>query len=501
MAKAEDRVRLSKSRFMAGVQCLKRLYLQVHQPELAAAPDDVALDALRQGQEVGELARMAFPGGVLVEAAADMLSGAIDRTQQLLADPRVQAIFEGTFTQEDIVVQTDILARGPRENWRLLEVKSSTQVKEYHPYDVGIQQYVLNRFGLKTTPCLIHLNRNYVYNGREHEPDKLFTIELMESGVAKLREALPALIRQQRMVLSLPEAPNIEPGPQCKDPVECEFFDYCNKPLPDDHVSLLPGISTASLSQLAVKGIRSIKDIPEDFPLSERQRRACDCGKTQKAWFCKGLQEAIAHLSYPLFFMDFETLNPAIPRFTGMRPYDPIPFQWSVHKREAPGGPTTHHEFLAQDCNDPRLSFLTSLLDLLGKEGHVVVYNRTFESQRLKELALWLPDYAGQVAQILPRLWDLLDVVRKNVYHPKFRGSFSLKRVLPALIPDMTYDGMEVSEGTEAGLAWETMVRGHADEQEKNRLRNAILEYCRQDTLAMVCLLDFLAQASPSAGR
>ncbi|HET7212352.1 MAG TPA: DUF2779 domain-containing protein, partial [Terriglobia bacterium] len=163
MSKTDDRVRLSKSRFMAGVQCLKRLYLQVHQPELAAAPDDVALDALRRGQEVGELARTAFPGGVLVEAAPDTLSDAIDRTQQLLADPRVQAIFEGTFAQDDVVVQTDILARGPRENWRLLEVKSSTQVKEYHPYDVGIQQYVLNRFDLKTTPCLIHLNRNYVY--------------------------------------------------------------------------------------------------------------------------------------------------------------------------------------------------------------------------------------------------------------------------------------------------------------------------------------------------
>ena len=483
---------------MAGVQCLKRLYLQVHQPELAAAPDEVALDALRQGREVGELARTAFSGGVMVEAAADTSSDAIDRTQQLLADPGVPAIFEGTFAQGGILVRTDILARGPRENWQLLEVKSSTGVKEHHAYDVGIQQYVLSQSGVKTTPCLIHLNRNYIYNGREHEPDKLFTFEQMELEVAKLREALPALVRQQQAVLSRPDPPDIEPGPHCTDPVQCEFYDHCNQPLPDDHVSLLPSISSTRLSQLVAKGIGSIKDIPEDFPLSERQQRAWRCVRTQTAWFGKGLDAAIRHLSYPLFFMDFETLNPAIPRFAGMRPYDPIPFQWSVHRREAPGSPLTHHEFLALDSNDPRLSFLTSLLDLLGNEGHLIVYNRGFESQRLAELGRWLPDYAGQVAQIQSRLWDLLDVVRKNVYHPKFRGSFSLKQVLPALIPDMTYEGMEVSEGTEAGLAWETMVRGQVDEQEKARLRNAILEYCRQDTLAMVCLLDFLAQASRS---
>jgi Domain of unknown function(DUF2779) len=491
-----SRVRLSKSGFMAGVQCPKRLYLQVCRPELAAVPDESALATRRQGQEVGELARAAFPGGVLVEAGPNRLSGAIDRTQQLLADTNIQSVFEGTFKYDNILLRTDILARRARGRWQLIEVKSSTEVKEHHPYDVGIQQYVLNAAHIEASPCLMHLNRDYVYNGREYELDKLFTIEEMGLEVEKLREELPGLVRQQRLVLSQPAPPAIEPGPQCTDPIRCEFYDHCNKPLPDDHVSLLPGISSTKVSQLVAMGVTSIHDIPADFPLSERQRRACHCVQTQTPYFGKGLREAIGQLNYPIFFMDFETLNPAIPCFAGMRPYDHIPFQWSIHQRNTPGGQAEHYEFLAQDSGDPRLPFLTSLLDILSQQGHVVVYNRGFESQRLVELARWLPDYTGRIADIRARLWDLLDVVRKNVYHPGFRGSFSLKQVLPALIHDMTYEGMAVSEGEEAGLAWEKMVRGQVSEQEKIRLRNALLEYCSQDTFAMVRLLDFLAAAS-----
>ena len=342
----------------------------------------------------------------------------------------------------------------------------------------------------------MHLNREYVYNGREFELDKLFTIKERGPEVEELRKVMPGLIRQERMVLSQPDPPDIEPGPQCTEPVKCEFFDHCNSPLPDDHVSLLPGLSATKVSQLAAQGVTSIHDIPADFPLSERQRRACRCVQEQTPYFGKGLQEAIGGLNYPLFFMDFETLNPAIPRLAGMRPYDPIPFQWSTHKRNNPGGQTEHYEFLAQDGSDPRLPFLTSLLEVLGTQGHIIVYNRGFESQRLSELAGWLPDYADRIEQVQASLWDLLNVVKKNVYHPAFRGSFSLKRVLPALIPDMTYEGMAVSEGEEAGLAWEKMIRGQVSEQEKQGLRNALLEYCSQDTLAMVRLLDFLAATS-----
>jgi Domain of unknown function(DUF2779) len=483
---------------MAGVQCLKRLYFQVHHPEFASETDESTQAAMRQGLEVGELARDAFPGGVLVEVDNLRLAEAIKETSQLVADRNVQTIFEGTFNQDDIVVRTDILSRRPRGRWRLVEVKASTGVKGHYPYDVGIQQYVLNLAHIEVSPCLMHLNRNYVYDGGEYDLGRLFKTHDLGPEIEKVRGQLPELIRQQRLVLSRPDPPDIEPGPQCKDPVLCEFYDCCNPEVPENHVQLLPSISSTKVNQLAARGIVSVHDIPADFPLSERQRLACRCVQTQTPYFAKGLKDAISKLSYPLYFMDFETLNPALLRFPGMRPYDPIPFQWSVHVRKTSGGGTEHHEFLARDESDPRLPFLTSLLTVLGQKGQVIVYNRGFESQRLKELADWFPEHAGQITQVRARLWDLLDAIRKNVFHPRFRGSFSLKCVLPALVPDMTYEGMEVSEGVEAGLAWEKMVRGQESAQEKARLRKALLDYCSQDTLAMVRLLDFLAEAPPS---
>jgi len=489
-------LRLSKSRFMAGVQCLKRLYFQVHHPELAAQPDETALASLRQGQEVGELAREAFPGGVLVNADKLNLPEAVERTSQLVADGEVKTIFEGTFKQDDIVVRTDILARKPRGGWRLVEVKASTDIKAHHPSDVAIQQYVLNASLLEIEPSLMHVNRGYVYDGREYDLEMLFTIRDMGSEVEKLQAKLPEMIRQQRVVLSRPDPPEIAPGRHCEDPIRCEFYDHCNPELPDDHVQLLPAISATRLNQLAARGITSIHEIPADFPLSTRQRRACHCVQTAAPWFDEGLKEAIGQLEYPLRFMDFETVNPALPRFPGMRPYDPIPFQWSVHTRETADGPPEHHEFLAEDESDPRLLFLNSLLGIIGRDGHIVVYNRTFESQRLEELARWIPEYAGRIGQIQARLWDLLEAVKKNVYHPRFRGSFSLKRVLPALIPELTYDRMCVADGEEAGLAWEKMIRGQVSEQEKARLRKALLDYCSLDTLAMVRLLDYLTNAA-----
>jgi predicted RecB family nuclease len=190
--------------------------------------------------------------------------------------------------------------------------------------------------------------------------------------------------------------------------------------------------------------------------------------------------------------MDFETLNPAIPRFAGMRPYDQIPFQWSVHLQKEPGRALEHFEFLATDTNDPRREFITSLCSALGRSGSIVVYNQQFESQRLSELAAWQPDFAGRIKKIQRRLWDLLPVVRNHVYHPAFAGSYSLKAVLPALVPEMSYDGMAVANGQDAGLAWESLVRGGLDQSERERTRKALLDYCRQDTLALVRLLDKL---------
>jgi hypothetical protein len=181
--------------------------------------------------------------------------------------------------------------------------------------------------------------------------------------------------------------------------------------------------------------------------------------RTGRAWVSETLAKALSGLKYPIYFMDFESLYPAIPRHAGMRPYSHIPFQWSVHRQLTPDAALEHFGFLADDPRDRRVEFTGSLCETLGRRGRIVVYNATFESQRLRDLADWFPEYGDKIAKIQGRLWDLLPFVRQHVYHPEFQGSYSLKAVLPALVPDLTYDGMEVADGGAAGLVWERMLR------------------------------------------
>ena len=239
-------------------------------------------------------------------------------------------------------------------------------------------------------------------------------------------------------------------------------------------------------------GVESIGDIPDDFELTEIQRRAATSVQTGTPWFNPDLGKQLESLQYPLSFMDFETVNPAIPRFPGMRPYVHLPFQWSVHVQREPGAAPQHHEFLASDSSDPRCEFIASLCSALGDHGTIVVYNAAFESGRLSELATWFPELAEGIKDIQARLWDLLPIVRNHAYHPAFAGSFSLKSVLPALVPDLTYEGMGVANGQDAGWAWVSLIRGAGNQAEHERLRKALLDYCGQDTLALVKVLEKL---------
>jgi predicted RecB family nuclease len=362
---------------------------------------------------------------------------------------------------------------------------------------VAIQHRVVSRCGLDlASSCLAHVNRNYVFQGGSIDVRRFFKIRNLTRRIERLLPKLTFQLRSALRVLVMPKAPDIPPGPHCTNPITCEFYDRCNPPCPDDHIGYLPRIQASAVEELVDMGVESIHDIPEDFPLNERQRRAATSVQTGKPWFSPELKDEFTGLKYPLYFMDFETLNPAIPRFSGMRPFDQLPFQWSVHVLRQPGAEPEHHEFLATDTDDPRREFITSLCSVLGKSGSIVVYYQPFEEQRLSELAAWLPEFSGRIKKIQRRLWDLLPIVREHVYHPAFGGSYSLKAVLPALVPDMTYEGMEVADGTDAGLAWESLVRGNVDQPERDRIRKALLDYCGQDTLALVKLLEALKRTA-----
>jgi predicted RecB family nuclease len=490
--------RISKSKFVAGCQCLKRLYLQVHEPELAAEPDAAAEAVIEQGREVGLLARQMFPGGVEVRSEGG-LDQAIRATREIIGNRAVPAVFEGTFEHNGVLVRVDVLHRRKDERWRLIEVKSTTEVKDHHLEDVAIQHRVVSRSGVDlAASCLAHVSREYIYDGGAIDAHRFFRIKNVTRRVERMQPELAVQLRSEFRILQMPEAPRIAAGRQCSNPFTCEFFDHCNPPIPDDHILRLPRIHASTVAKLVAQGVESIHEIPENYPLTERLRRACTSVQMGKPWFSPELKEELGRLKYPLYFADFETVSPAIPRFAGMSPYSHLAFQWSVHVQRQPGATPEHLEFLATDTSDPRPAFISALCDALGGCGSIVVYHQQFESQRLADFASWLPEFSGRITKIQDRLWDLLPVIRDHVYHPAFAGSYSLKSVLPALVPEMTYDGMQVANGQVAGLAWESLLERDLDQSERQRIKEALRAYCAQDTMAMVRLLEALRLGSRS---
>jgi predicted RecB family nuclease len=470
---------------------LKRLYLQVHEPELAAEPDVAAHAIIEQGHEVGMLARTLFPDGVAVSIEGG-LDQAIRTTRELIANREVPAIFEGTFENNGVLVRVDVLHRCKDERWRLIEVKSTTEVKDHHFKDVAIQHRVVTRSGVNlAASCLAHVSRDYVYEGGPIDASRFFKIRNLTRQVERLQPELLVQLRSEFQVLAMPEAPNISAGRQCSDPFTCEFFDHCNPPRPQDHIGFLPRLHASVVKALEEMGVESIRDIPHDFELTDIQRRAVTCVQTGEPWYSPELREALDGLTHPLYFADFETVNRAVPLFAGMSPYDHLPFQWSIHVQRQPGAELEHHEFLATDASDPRCEFISSLCAALGESGSIVVYS-SFESQRLSELGRWFPEFADRNNSIRDRLFDLLPVMREHTYHPAYAGSYSIKSVLPALVPQMSYAGMQVADGQDAGLAWESLIRGGMDQVERDKMKKALLDYCRQDTLALVRVLDKL---------
>src|SRR5208282_961960 len=340
-------MRISKSKFCAGVQCVKRLYWQVHEPELAAEPDAADQAIMQQGHEVGMLARQLFPGGVEVVSDGG-LDQAIRTTRELVANPEVPAIFEGTFENGGVLVRVDVLQRRRDGRWRLVEVKSTASLKEEHLDDVGIQSRVVSRSGLDLASInLAHVNRDYVFDDGSIDPRKFFKIRNLTRRIASLQPKLTFQLRAEFTVLNMPNAPDLPPGPHCTHPVTCEFFEQCNRPRPDDHIGYLPRLHASAAEELEELGVASIRDIPDDFELSEIQRRAATSVQTGEPRYSPELGELLSGLKYPLYFLDFETVNRAIPRFSGMRPYDQLPFQWSVHVLRKPDATPEHHEFLA----------------------------------------------------------------------------------------------------------------------------------------------------------
>lgn len=484
---------LSKSRFLAGLQCHKRLYLECFHPELAD-PVSVGRQAiLDTGTRVGELARDLYHGGILIEEDHLHHDEAVSSTGKALADPSVPAIYEAAFLYDDVRIRADILKRVGNDMFDLIEVKSGTGVKEDYIPDVAVQLYVLKGCGIPVgQACLCHINKEYIYQGGSYDLSQLFLVDDITDKAEQLQLDIPTMLEKIRRPLWELEPPTIKPSRQCSKPYLCAFVGHCLVSQPEYRVLQLPHASEKLLLALENAGIEDIRDIPQGFPgLNENQQRVRDCVVNNHSYLDPALPEALERLEYPIHFLDFETFNPALPLYVGTRPYQVIPFQWSDHIITG-DGELTHEEFLHEGSDDPREPFARSLLKVLGPRGSIVVYS-SYEATRIRELADSLPDLSNDLMALLEgRIVDMLVLVRNHCYHPEFHGSFSIKSVLPALVPDLGYGDLEISDGGQASAAYAEMVRPETPSDRRIQLRESLLAYCRRDTEAMVRLFETL---------
>jgi predicted RecB family nuclease len=475
---------LSKSKFLAGLQCPLRLWHQCYNPELATPASPAQQALFDTGHQVGELATRLYPGGVLVETDPLRHEQAVRETSRAMEDALVKAIYEASFVHDDVRVKVDILARNKGE-WNLVEVKSSTKVKDEYLPDVAVQYHVLKGAGTKVDRLfLLHLDNQYVYDGQELDLERLFTAsDLTEQGHACQGDIQEKIVGFKRLLES-DHPPIVAFSRHCKHPYPCEFRDHCSTGLPEHPVWELSGISQVKLNQLAATNIRDIRDIPSSFALSEMQERIISCVQSKEEYIDGNLKAELLNLDDPVHFLDFETLGPAIPRYAGTRPYQSIPFQWSDHILHEDGS-MDHLAYLCPEDKDPREEFTSTLLDVLGDRGSICTYTN-YEKGIIEEMARQFPAAQERLLKIMDRLVDLYAVIRKRYYHPDFHGSFSIKSVLPALLPDMGYDKLAVQEGQEAGVWYMKMIDPSTSTEERERIRMDLLAYCEQDTLAMV---------------
>jgi len=488
--------RLSKSRYISGLQCFRRLWLGWHDPEPRSEAEPGTILAV--GTEVGIAARLLVPGGILVEEGPERHAEAVERTRRLIADPTVPAIFEAAFAFDRVLIRADILERLSSGAWRLAEVKSTTRVKPEHLSDLAIQAYVVAGSGLVVGEMqLVHVDTSYVRGENGIDWAAYFEREDVTGEVCDLVASVPGRVAEMHAVLAMPTAPEVRPSGHCFSPFPCEFWDRCTSGKPSDWIINLPRLKAAIFAELDASGIESMRDIPTDFPLTPGQKRVVDAVLSGQEFISNELPEALASLGPPASYLDFETFSPAIPLYAGTSPYQRIPFEWSMHHSDG-AGKVRHFEFLADGGVDPRREFAETLLKTTACfSGPIIVYSG-FEASVLRSLVGLLPDLSGSLLAMIDRLVDLLPIVRTHVSHPGFLGSYSIKSVAPALVPGFTYDDLDgVSDGSDASAVFYRLVSDRSlPDGDRGGYRRALRTYCGRDTLALMYVHRRLSRGS-----
>ena len=480
---------LSKSTFIKGLQCEKALYLSKFHRELRDELSSQKEAIFSQGNKVGQLSQQLFPGGIdcTPESVFDFQKAVIRTKEEI--EKGATIIYEAAFQFNEVLVALDILVKD-EEGWKAYEVKSSTSVSKTYELDASIQYYTITNSGIDLLDIsIVHINNKYVKSG-EIDITQLFSITSVKNKVLELLPNIPEQIEKLKNILKQKEIPQKEIGSHCSSPYQCDFAGHCWKDVPDYSVFDISRLSDKKKFKLYENGILNLKDIPEEFPLSAQQKAQVHSEKSNETIINKvEIQKFVNQLKYPLYFLDFETFANAIPVLDNSRPYQQLVFQYSLHVENL-NSQVSHFEYLAKiDGSDPRIEFIHQLIRECGTEGDIIVYNKGFEKGKIYDLSIQFPEFQKELNSIIDRIVDLMIPFQNKWYYtPDMKGSYSIKKVLPALVPELSYSDLEISEGGTASSTFANMFSGDFT-GDIDKTRKDLLEYCKLDTLAMVEIL------------
>ena len=494
---------LSKSKLIAFRQCSKRLWLQLHRPDLQNYSSSVEA-RFAAGEQVGAIARQLYDPegrGVTIDLARDGVPGALARTATLL--PERRPIFEAGFAADGALAFADVLLPSQRssDGWRMVEVKSSASVKPHYLADVAIQAFAARGAGVVIeSVALAHIDSSWTYPGDGDYAGLLAEKDLTEVALGRSGE-VQSWLSEAQAVAALEVEPEKASGAHCYAPNECGFLAYCTSGEPQAKfpVSLLPGKKSAALQGAIDAGATELREIPDDL-LNARQLRIKEYTLRGEVFFdTAGAAAALAPHPLPALFLDFETTRFTVPIWKGTRPFQQICFQFSLHKISI-DGMLTHQSFIDLSGEDPSRSFAEALVAECGNAGSIYVYNAGFEKTRIAELSDRFPDLSTALLAINARVVDLYPITKKYYYHPIQEGSWSIKYVTPAIAPDLAYDALEgVKDGGMAMEAFQEAIASSTSAERRAEIERQLLAYCSLDTLAMVRLWQLFTGRDPAA--
>ena len=445
--------------------------------QIEVAPSLYEQHLMQQGHEIEILARQ-----YLIES--------------LLKDSRAEFTQEETFIDGNFQVRVDFAARYANIGLMdIYEIKSASSVRKQHKYDVAFQRLVCEASENVRDVYLVYVNKDYTRTEGELDLANMFVVVNLNEEIEELREEI---LKTRELASQTANKNSSEGIPTCLKPKTCPCPSLCHPDLPDYSIFEIPRLHRNKALELKTGGILTIRDVPAEFPLSDLQtRHVATIKQGEPVINTPAVFDELSKLVYPLNFIDYETYNPGKPIFEGYRPHQHVVYQYSLHIIKDPGGDLEHYEALHAEQSDPGIKLVENLREHIPDSGSVIVWNKSFEAGRNQEMAERYPDYKDLLLDINSRVYDLMEIFRKGYYiHPGFRGSASIKNVLPVLVPDLAgrYNELPISNGEAAMLAWGKLFSGELTPDQEKELRHDLLRYCELDTLAMVKIWEKLQE-------